>query len=184
MTGEGGPLHHLVVMGVSGSGKTTLATALSASTGMRFLEADDVHPEANVAKMAGGVPLEDEDRWPWLEGLAGWMREQHAVGASTVITCSALKRAYRDRLGQGLPPLLFLHLTAEPGLLGRRMQARAGHYMPPSLLGSQIDALEPLGADERGVELDASEPPERLVQRALAWVAEQSVDGSGPPLPR
>ncbi|MGN6333491.1 MAG: gluconokinase [Motilibacteraceae bacterium] len=181
MTGDAPGLGHLVVMGVSGCGKTTLATALSAATGMRFLEADDLHPQANVAKMAAGVPLQDEDRWPWLEGLSGWMREQHAAGVSTVITCSALKRAYRQMLGQGLPPLLFVHLTAEPALLAERMAARAGHYMPPSLLGSQIDALEPLRADERGVELDASEPPERLVQRTLAWVADQGLDvGSRP----
>lgn len=178
MTGEDGALRHLVVMGVSGCGKTTLATALSAASGMRFLEADDLHPAANVAKMAAGVPLDDDDRWPWLEGLSGWMREQHTAGVSTVITCSALKRAYRERLGHGLPPLLFVHLTAEPSLLSERMRARAGHYMPPSLLGSQIDVLEPLGVDEVGVELDAGGSPEALLREALAWLARHTA-GAG-----
>ena len=180
MTGEWAGPHHLVVMGVSGCGKTTLATAVSATTGMRFLEADDLHPAANVAKMAGGIPLDDDDRWPWLEGLSGWMREQHAQGRSTVITCSALKQSYRRVLGQGLPPLMFVHLTAEPALLAQRLHARAGHYMPPSMLDSQIAALEPLASDECGVVLDAGQPPERLLEQTLAWMDDVTASGLRP----
>lgn len=173
MTGESGGPHHVVVMGVSGCGKTTVATALSEATGMRFLEADDLHPGANVSKMAAGVPLDDDDRWPWLEALSEWMHDQRAQGRSTVITCSALKHSYRQLLARGLPQLHFIHLTAEPGLLTLRLERRAGHYMPASLLDSQIAALEPLRSDESGVVIDASVTPEQVVRQALSWLREQ-----------
>lgn len=171
--GEPSGTRHLVVMGVSGCGKTTLARALSAATGMRFLEADDLHPQENVAKMAAGVPLDDDDRWPWLGALSRWMHERAAADESTVITCSALKRTYRDLLAEGLPGVTFVHLVAEPTLIGERLQRRSGHYMPASLLDSQLADLEALRADENGVVLDASQTPDDLVAATLAWLDRQ-----------
>lgn len=158
---------HVVVMGVSGCGKTTVATRIAARTGFVFAEADDFHPAANVAKMSAGVPLEDVDRWPWLRSLAGWMAERAAVGESTVIACSALKRSYRDVLADGPPTVDFVHLDGPPELVRARLVARVGHYMPPSLLDSQLATLEPLQPDERGVVLDLSRTPEALAQQAI-----------------
>ena len=168
MTGDRPPTRHVVVMGVSGAGKTTVARGISELTGLRFAEADDFHPAANVARMRAGVPLDDADRWPWLRALAGWMAERHAEGVSTVLTCSALKRAYRDVLRQGPAEVEFLHLDGAAELIRDRLDRRVGHYMPASLLDSQRAILEHLGPDESGVVLGVAAPPDELVRTAVA----------------
>ena len=164
---------HVVVMGVSGSGKTTVAHGISAATGLLFAEADDFHSRASVDKMSAGIPLDDDDRWPWLHDLASWMADRAAEGRSTVIACSALKRAYRDVLAAGPPSLDFVHLDGSAGVIRERMASRAGHYMPASLLDSQIATLEPLEPDESGIVLDVGLPPEDLVARAVSGLGLQ-----------
>ena len=158
---------HVVVMGVSGSGKTTVAHGIAAATGLLFAEADDFHSRASVEKMRAGIPLDDEDRWPWLGDLAAWMAERAAEGRSTVIACSALRRVYRDVLAAGPPTLDFVHLDGHVEVIRDRMSSRSGHYMPASLLDSQVATLEPLQPDESGIELDVSLPPEELVAQAV-----------------
>lgn len=167
MTGERPPTRHVVVMGVSGAGKTTVARGISELTGLRFAEADEFHTEAHVAQMRAGVPLTDADRWPWLRALAGWMADRHAEGVSTVLTCSALKRAYRDVLRQGPADVEFLHLDGAAQLIRDRLDRRVGHYMPASLFDSQRAILEHLGPDESGVVLEVAALPEELVRRAV-----------------
>jgi gluconokinase len=154
-------------MGVSGSGKTTLATAIAARLGWDFQEGDELHPPANVAKMSRGEPLDDDDRWPWLAAIGAWMDEEVARGASAVVTCSALRRAYRDVLREGRPEVRFCHVTADPELIRARVEERRGHYMPASLLPSQLDTLEPLAADEPGVSVSAEGPAEQVLATAL-----------------
>ena len=161
---------HVVVMGVSGSGKTTVARGIAEATGLVFAEADDFHPAANVEKMRSGIPLADDDRWPWLSELARWMAEQAAVGASTIMACSALKRAYRDVLASGPPSVFFVHLFGDPGLIEARISGRTGHYMPASLLGSQLATLEPLQPDETGLVIDVALPLDRIVAAAVRAV--------------
>lgn len=158
---------HLVVMGVSGTGKSAIAQALHARLGWEFAEGDEFHPQANVDKMASGRPLMDEDRWPWLEALAAWTAERDSAGAPTLLTCSALRRSYRDLLRRGGAGTWFVHLVGDKGLLLERMSSRE-HFMPPSLLESQLDTLEPLEADERGAVYDVANPPERLARMVLA----------------
>jgi gluconokinase len=176
MTGDGraaaaqadrGPTRHVVVMGVSGSGKTTVAKGISSLTGLSFAEADEFHSELNVAMMRAGVPLDDADRWPWLRDLAAWMAARSAEGVSTVLACSALKRSYRDVLRQGPPGVDFVHLDGPVKVIRERMSRRAGHYMPASLLDSQIATLEPLQPDESGLVLDVSLSPDELVSAAI-----------------
>jgi len=160
------PATHLVVMGVAGSGKSTLAAALSQQLGWACAEADEFHPEANIAKMTQGIPLQDEDRWPWLQEIRGWMSTQAAAGKSTVLTCSALKRSYRDLLSQANGRVIFLHLDGGADLISRRMQGREGHFMPPTLLPSQLATLEPLTREELdagSLRLDIARSPEELV---------------------
>ena len=158
---------HVVVMGVSGSGKTTVAHGIAAATNLLFAEADDFHSRANVEKMRAGIPLTDEDRWPWLHDLAAWMAERAAEGRSTVIACSALRRVYRDVLASGPPTVDFVHLDGHVDVIRDRLAARSGHYMPASLLDSQVSTLEPLQPDESGIVLDVSLPPEELVEQAV-----------------
>ena len=158
---------HIVVMGVSGTGKTTVAKALTEQLDAVFAEGDDFHPPGNVEKMTAGTPLTDDDRWPWLRSLAAWTREQAEEGRSTVITCSALRRVYRDILRTGSAETFFVHLDAPEDVLLERMASRQ-HYMPPSLLRSQLDTLERLGADEHGVTVDSTRAPEQVVDDALA----------------
>jgi gluconokinase len=160
-------VQQVVVMGVSGVGKTTVASGLAAALGWPFAEGDDFHPEANVAKMAAGVPLTDEDRWPWLRSIGAWMSGEIAAGRSAVVTCSALRRSYRDLLREGRPEVVFCHLTADPGLMGERVSHRTDHYMPASLLPSQLAALEPLQPDEPGFEVPAEGDVSRVVAQAL-----------------
>lgn len=141
----------LVVMGVSGSGKSTLATRLAADLGWDFQEGDDLHPPANVAKMSSGVPLDDDDRGPWLDAVAGWIDAHTASGRPGIITCSALRRAYRDRLRR--PEVVFVHLTGDKEAIGRRLATRAGHFMPSALLESQLATLELSAPRENVLEL-------------------------------
>lgn len=158
-------------MGVSGTGKTTVAVELADRLGWTFVEGDDLHPQANVAKMSAGIPLDDDDRRPWLEAVASVQAAHHVDGASTVLTCSALKRGYRDMLRAAVPDgsVFFVHLSAPFEVLRERMESRE-HFMPASLLTSQLDTLEPLGADERGMVVDVSQPVDAVVRVALAAV--------------
>jgi len=156
-----------VVMGVCGTGKTTVAALLAERLGCELAEADDFHSAANIAKMAAGVPLEDADRWPWLQKIAGWIHERDLAGRPAVVTCSALKRAYRDVLRTGSPRIFFIHLAGSRELILDRMQRRKDHFMPASLVDSQFALLEPLGPDERGVVLDVARPPDVLASAAL-----------------
>jgi gluconokinase len=157
---------HLVVMGVSGVGKTTVAKLLASRLGYEFAEGDDFHPPENVEKMSSGEPLDDGDRMPWLRSLAGWMRQKSDIGTPTVVTCSALRRRYRDVLRDGAPGIYFVHLVGEQSMLLDRMGKRQ-HFMPPALLQSQFDALEPLEPDEEGVVVEVTGPPERIVDKVI-----------------
>ena len=157
---------HLVFMGVSGSGKSTVARAVREKLGWEMAEGDAFHPPANVAKMREGTPLTDADRWGWLESLADWTAEREARDEPTVITCSALRRAYRDVLRRG-GDSFFVHCTGDKHLILDRMNARE-HFMPPSLLESQLDTLEPLQAGEQGMDVDPAEPVDRIVADVLA----------------
>lgn len=154
------PLPPIVVMGVSGSGKSTVGAALAQRLAVPFADADAFHPDANIAKMAAGQPLDDNDRYPWLAAIGEWLA-RHADGG--VMSCSALKRDYRDRLRAHCPSVEFLHLSGSPELIGRRLAVRSGHFMPASLLRSQFDILEPLGPDERGATVDVSEPVDAIL---------------------
>jgi gluconokinase len=165
------PATHLVVMGVAGSGKSTIAAALSRQLGWACAEADEFHPQSNIEKMSQGTPLQDEDRWPWLQEIQNWMTGQAQEGKSTVLTCSALKQSYRQLLSQAEGRVLFLHLHGEAGLIGQRMQGREGHFMPPTLLPSQLATLEPLTDEEiaaGSLRLDISKAPEELVRTIIA----------------
>ena len=165
------PTTHLVVMGVAGSGKSTIAAALSQQVGWACAEADEFHPQTNIQKMIQGIPLQDEDRWPWLQQIQNWMTTQAKAGKSTVLTCSALKQRYRQLLYQVEGCVLFLHLHGEADLIGQRMQGREGHFMPPTLLPSQLATLEPLSDDELAtgsLRLDISKSPEELVSTIVA----------------
>jgi len=173
------PVVSLVVMGVSGSGKTTVATGVARRLGWDFTEGDDHHPAANVAKMKAGQALDDEDRWPWLRDLAAWIGAHEGEGRSCVLTCSALKRSYRDLLRDGHPSVWFAHVSGSQELIAERVQKRQGHYMPPSLVPSQFATLEPLGDDEPGRVLPASGSPEQAVDELLADLSRDR----GVPLP-
>jgi gluconokinase len=157
----------VVVMGVSGSGKTTVAKHLVEAMGWPFAEGDEFHPAANVAKMRSGTPLTDEDRWPWLEAVAHWIGEQESAGRDAIVTCSALKRAYRDALLGGHPSVWFVHVSSSHDALQHRLETRSGHYMPASLLSSQLETLEPLGSDEPGITISAEGSPDDVATRAL-----------------
>ncbi|MGC4111529.1 MAG: gluconokinase [Nocardioides sp.] len=157
----------VVVMGVSGSGKTTLAEGLGRRLHWPVQEGDELHPAANVEKMSRGEPLNDEDRWPWLDAVGRWLDEQAADGTSAVVTCSALRRVYRDRLRTGRPGVLFCQVTAPDEVLRARMAERRGHYMPASLLRSQLATWEPLEPDEPGFSLTGSGSPENVLDEAL-----------------
>lgn len=161
----------LVVMGVSGVGKSTVAEELVRRTGWAFAEGDDLHPEENRRKMAAGHPLTDDDRWPWLRRVAGWIGEQEAAGRSAVVTCSALRRTYRDVLVDGHPSVRFVHLQASSEALASRLATRRGHYMPASLLQSQLDTLEPLEPGEPGIAVSGEGDPGAVVDRVLAELA-------------
>ncbi|BBZ33760.1 gluconokinase [Mycolicibacterium confluentis] len=150
----------IVVMGVSGSGKSTVGAALAQRLRVPFADADDFHPAANIEKMSTGHPLNDDDRRPWLERIGEWLSE-HSDGG--VMSCSALKHAYRDQLRQHNPDTCFLHLVGTPEVIGRRQASRPGHFMPASLLQSQFDTLEPLGDDERGLAIDVDQSIDAII---------------------
>lgn len=157
-----------VVMGVSGCGKSTVGAQLATALGLEFLEGDSLHPASNVARMAAGVALSDEDREGWLQTLAARLQRAQVDGRGLVLSCSALKRAYRDILRRGAPDACFLHLQGDYPLLAARMAARTGHYMPLSLLASQLSTLEAPGAGENAQSFDLASRPEDIVAAVLA----------------
>lgn len=155
----------IVVMGVSGCGKSTLGLALAEALGVPYIEGDALHPPRNVALMAAGTPLTDADRAGWLDVIGERLAQAGDQGA--VVACSALRRLYRDRLRAASPGLRLVHLHGDPGLLAERIGQRTGHYMPPALLPSQLQTLEPPDPDEAAITLDIAQPPEALVRRTL-----------------
>ena len=161
----------VVVLGVSGSGKTTVGKMLAPPLGATYLEGDDYHSSANIAKMRAGRPLDDTDRWPWLERIGHAVAEHMDQGRSVVAACSALRRAYREALCKGARrPLVFMHLTIDQAVLAARIQARRQHFMPVSLLESQLATLEPLGADELGAEIAETGTAQQTVAAAERWL--------------
>lgn len=157
-----------VIMGVSGCGKSTIGQALAAHRGVAFVEGDEYHPAANVAKMSAGLALDDNDRAGWLLALQARLRAAREQGVGLVVSCSSLKRRYRDVLRAGDPTLRFAHLDGARELIAARMQARLEHYMPPSLLDSQFRDLEPLQTDEAGITLAITLEPQDLVRLIVA----------------
>ncbi|MGG5821577.1 gluconokinase [Falsiroseomonas sp. HW251] len=160
----------LVIMGVTGAGKSTVGTLIAERLGLSFRDADDFHPPANIAKMSSGQPLTDDDRWPWLDAIGAHLAAQAAQGA--VVTCSALKRAYRDRLRKAAPALRFVHLRGDMALVASRQAARRGHFMPASLVASQYATLEEPAPEESVIELDVAATPAALADAAVAALQE------------
>jgi gluconokinase len=163
--------HLFVVMGVTGSGKSVIGAALARSLGVEFVDGDDFHSPANVARMASGIPLTDEDRAEWLGALAGNIREASDAGRSIVVACSALKRRYRDILRAGVPELKFILLEGSRRLIAERLARRAGHFMPPSLLDSQLATLEEPTPEEGAWVFDISRTPDEIVAGIVARAA-------------
>lgn len=153
----------IVVMGVSGCGKSTVGQQLAAALDARFVDGDDLHPPANKSKMAAGIPLNDSDRWPWLDLVGAELAK-----GDTIVACSALKVAYRDRISAAAQGTFFVHLAGSRELLEQRMRSRTNHFMPASLLDSQLATLEQLGADENGAVFDIATPPTQLVEQIAA----------------
>src|SRR4249919_161758 len=169
----------LVVMGVSGSGKTTIAKALADRLGWAFEEGDNLHPGSNITKMRSGHPLDDRDRWPWLEKVADWIDGWRQAGKSGVITCSALKRSYRDFLVRGRPDVRLLYLHGDIELIAARVAARKGHFMSASLLDSQLATLEEPGPDEYPIYADVARPVDDIIAEIVRDLDAQSSE-SGP----
>lgn len=167
---------HVVVMGVAGSGKTTVAHLLGERLGWVVAEADEFHPAANVAKMAAGHPLTDEDRWPWLDTIASWIIEHTMAGIPGIITCSALKKVYRDRLRE--KNVVFVHLAGSKEQIGRRLTTRMDHFMPPSLLDSQIATLEPPGPEENSIVIDVGRTPAEEAAEVVSRLGLTPMPGS------
>jgi gluconokinase len=166
------PARGIVVMGVSGSGKSSLGQGLAALHGVPFIEGDDFHSPVRIAKMASGIPLDDIDRWPWLDSIGAALGESARQKGIAVASCSALKRTYRDRLRAAADiSLAFVCLVGTKALLLARLQSRTGHYMPVTLLESQLAILEPPNKDERGLILDAGEPVAHLSAAVEKWLA-------------
>ena len=162
----------IVVMGVAGSGKTTIAGGLAETFGVPFVEGDSLHPPANVKKMASGIPLTDDDRWPWLEAIGERMEVERVTGHGVVVSCSALRHAYRDCLRKKVNGTVqFILLDGSRELIGDRMKKRKGHFMPPALLDSQFATLEKPTPDEHAVILDISHPIPALLAEAVHSVA-------------
>ena len=152
----------LVVMGVSGSGKSTIGAAIAGRLRVPYEDADDLHPQANIEKMTAGIALDDGDRYPWLEAVGEWLAARVAQGG--VMSCSALKRKYRDQLRRHTDAVTFLHLDGTPQVIARRQASRPGHFMPASLLESQFRTLEPLEPDEHGIVIDVDQPVDAIVE--------------------
>lgn len=163
----------VVVMGVSGSGKTTIARELAQRTGWTLLEGDAFHPAANIARMQAGTPLTDEDRWPWLQAIAAALDSHRARAASAIVACSALKRAYRDILIGGRPDVVLVYLQGSYELIGQRMAARQGHFMPPALLDSQFATLEEPGPDEHPIIVQVGATPAAIVDEIMRQLRER-----------
>jgi carbohydrate kinase (thermoresistant glucokinase family) len=157
----------LVVMGVSGAGKSTIAARLAERLGWTFEEGDSLHPTANVEKMAAGIPLTDDDRWPWLAKIADWIDGRLDAGENGIITCSALKRSYRNVLNRRGSSVEFVYLALDRADLTERVEHREGHFMPPSLLNSQLATLEPPSASESAILVDAGPDSRLVVDRIL-----------------
>lgn len=155
----------IVVMGVSGSGKSTVGAALAQRLRVPFADADDFHPPANIAKMSAGHPLDDDDRYPWLESIGEWLAG-HPDGG--VMSCSALKRSYRDQLRRHCPAIEFLHLAGAVETISRRQASRPGHFMPANLLQSQFQTLEPLDPDEHGVVVDVDQSIDAIIENYVS----------------
>ena len=160
----------LAVMGVSGVGKTTLGEALAKRLGWDFIDGDALHPAANIAKMKAGIPLTDADRAPWLDAIATWIDGQLAADRPGVVTCSALKRAYREHLDVGRPSVRFVYIQLDQADVAKRMAARKGHFFAPSLLASQFADLEPPQADEPVTVVDGAQPIPAQVDAVVARV--------------
>lgn len=158
----------IVVMGVAGCGKSTIGKAVADELGAVFLEGDSFHSPNNISKMSAGIPLEDADRWPWLEAIGAEISQIAESDSAVVATCSALKRSYRDTLRSAAAmPVTFVMLEGSRDLIASRMQARVGHFMPPTLLDSQFAALEPLETDERGVLVDLDQPVHAMMSQIM-----------------
>lgn len=155
----------LVVMGVSGTGKSLVAGLLADQLGWELQDGDALHPPGNLAKMSAGTPLTDADRWPWLDTIAAWIDQRAANQAPGVVTCSALKRSYRDRLRR--PYVIFVHLVGAREVIAQRLAARTGHFMPQSLLDSQLATLETPGPDENAITVDVADEPGEEVAEIL-----------------
>ena len=169
----------VIVAGVSGSGKTTVGALLAGRLGWQFADADDFHPAANVEKMRAGIPLTDADRGPWLRVIGAWMDERIARGEDAVVGCSALKRSYRDLLLGGRPEARMVFLAPDREVLARRMAARHGHFFPEQLLGTQLDALEPPGPDERVLTVVPADDPAATVTSIIALLCIGGPAGRG-----
>jgi carbohydrate kinase (thermoresistant glucokinase family) len=162
----------IVVMGVSGAGKSTVGQVLAARLDCPFRDADSFHPPANIAKMKSGQPLDDDDRWPWLGAIAAWIAEHRAAGTTCVVTCSALKRRYRDIVtDRQRSDVRLVYLKGGFDLIAARLAARKGHFMPPALLQSQFDALEEPAPDEHAIVVSIDATPEQIAARAADRLA-------------
>ena len=166
----------IVVMGVSGCGKSSVGIALAETLGARFIDGDDLHPAANKAKMSAGIPLDDEDRWPWLDLVSQALAEDVSTlpaesgSTGTVVACSALKRSYRERILAGAPNTFFIHLDGSREILQQRLGNRTEHFMPATLLDSQLATLEPLGLDEPGAVIDIDQPISQIIALAQGLI--------------
>ena len=159
-------------MGVSGSGKSTVGAALAQRLRVPFADADDFHPPANIAKMTAGHALDDDDRYPWLDAIGEWLAEHRDGG---VMSCSALKRKYRDQIAAALPAdVRFLHLAGTPDVIARRQASRPGHFMPAALLTSQFDTLEPLDTDEHGISIDVDQSIDSIVDQYVSLTGQEN----------
>jgi len=158
----------VVVMGVSGAGKSTVGRIIAAQLGCPFRDADSFHPAANIVKMSRGEPLTDDDRWPWRQAIAAWIAEHRAAGTTCVVTCSALKRAYRDIVTEKQSAdVQLVYLKGDFELIEARLKARKGHFMPPALLESQFDALEEPAADENAITVSIDATPEEIAAKVV-----------------
>lgn len=162
----------LLVMGVAGSGKSTAGENLAVELGWPFRDADSFHPAANIAKMSAGIPLTDDDRWPWLAAIAAWIDERRDTGAPGIVSCSALKRSYRRILLDGRPDVRLVYLQGDKSLIAGRMARRTGHFMPPALLDSQFATLEEPTADEWPIIAPIELSPRRIIEHILASMAQ------------
>ena len=178
MQAAAGKIKAIVIIGVSGSGKSTVARHLAPVLDATFIEGDDYHSISNIEKMRSGIPLQDSDRWPWLEKLGDAIAIVTGQGRTVVVACSALKRAYRDALEEaGRQPLVFIHLTIDQQSSRARVEARHQHFMPSSLVDSQLATLEPLQDGERGTEIAETDILEQKIQAIVTWLDPNNDDG-------